>query len=195
MNPTTMTHPLLTQIQTTFERLAPRERTLVVVACGLLGLALIWWIALAPALQTYRESDGAHAKLDTELAQMQSLAAEAKRLKAAPVVSAKEAELWLVQSVKKLGKSNASTVNLPAGGMNSGLAQVTLAGADAAALANWLTEARTAAGLIPVEAHWKRSAQADKPSTAGAASTASTAASAALWDGSITLKLAAAPPQ
>ena len=170
-----MTHPALSQIQTAFERLAPRERTLILAAGCLLVLALLWWIALAPALHTWRESGSAHAKLDTELAQMQTLAHEAKQLKAVPRISAKDAEGWLVQSVKKLGKS---TVNLPAGGLQSGLAQVTLAGAEPAQLANWLTEARTTAGLMPTEARWKRSLPTDKDK------------SAVLWDGSVTLKLA-----
>lgn len=173
-----MTHPALTHIQTAFERLAPRERTLITVAGSLLLLALLWWLALAPALQTWRESGNAHAKLDSELAQLQALALEAKQLKTAPRMSAKDAEGWLVQSVRKLGKS---TVNLPAGGLQGGFAQVTLTGADAAALANWLAEARTAAGWFPTEAHWKRAFSADKDKTA------------ALWDGSITLKLAPQP--
>ena len=172
------------------DRLAPRERTLVLAAAALLAVALVWWIALAPALQTWRDSASAHAKLDAQLAQMQQLANEAKRLKAAPVINPKDAESWLVQSVKKLGKS---TVSLPAGGLSAGLAQVTLVGADAAALAAWLADARTAAGLIPTEAHWKRNLQsADKP---GAAAQSAQTAQSALWDGTLTLKLTSTSPQ
>jgi general secretion pathway protein M len=185
-----MTPSALTSLQAAFERLAPRERSLLTAASCLLVMALVWWIALAPALQTWRDSASSHAKLDAQLAQMQRLAQEATRLKAAPVISPKEAESWLVQSVKKLGKS---TVSLPAGGLSSGLVQVTLIGADAAALAVWLTDARTAAGLIPVEAHWRRNLQnADKPSTSSQSAQPS---NSALWDGSLTLKLASAPPQ
>lgn len=156
--------PLQTPVQAAFERLAPRERTLVLAAGSLLLLALLWWTALAPALQTYRNSANAHAKLDAQLAQMQQLAQEAKQLNAAPRMSAKDAQNWALQSTKQLGKSTVI--------VQGSAIQITLIGAEAAQLATWLAQARTQAGLLPTEAHWKRNASG-------------------LWDGSLTLAMAA----
>ena len=36
-----------------WQALAPREQTLVLAAAGVVGLALLWWVALAPALAVW----------------------------------------------------------------------------------------------------------------------------------------------
>ena len=149
---------------------APRERRLLMLAFALLALALLWWLTIAPVLQTYRASADAHAKLDTELANMQAMAAEAKRIRALPVTRAADTRTWLDASVKKLGKATLS--------VQGTRAQINFAGASAQGLAIWLAEARTAAQLSPVQANWKRSL--------GAATSAD-----ALWDGVIVLELPA----
>lgn len=130
--------------------MTPRERQLVGIAGGAVAAALVWMIAISPALQTYRSSSAVHAKLDAELVQMQALAQEAKRLKALPTVSAAAAQTWLETSVKKLGKATVT--------VQGGRAQVSFTGATPEALAAWLTDARTAAQLLPNQANWKRSA-------------------------------------
>lgn len=63
------------------ERLSPRERRAVVAAAWVVGLGLLWWLALAPALNTLRQAPERHARLDTQLAQMQQLAASAEQLR------------------------------------------------------------------------------------------------------------------
>ncbi|MCY1547635.1 Type II secretion system (T2SS), protein M [compost metagenome] len=64
------------------ERLSPRERRAVFAAAWVVGLGLLWWLALAPALSTLRQAPERHARLDTQLAQMQQLAASAEQLRA-----------------------------------------------------------------------------------------------------------------
>lgn len=138
----------ITALEGKFEKLAPREQQLVTVLGCTLLLALVWWLAISPALQTWRSHETAHAKLDAELAQMQSLAAEAKVLQAVPPKTAAQAQSWLESSLKKLGKATLSA--------QGGRAQINFNGASADSLALWLTEARTTAALLPLEAHWKR---------------------------------------
>ena len=43
-----------------------------------LGLGLLWWVGLAPALRTLGQAPEKHVRLDRELAQMQSLAGQAE---------------------------------------------------------------------------------------------------------------------
>lgn len=144
-------------------KLAPRERQLVVFAACLVALALLWWIALGPALQTYRNSDAEHAKLDTQIAAMQALAHEAQVLKAAPKVSAAQAQSWLEGHTKSLGKATLTA--------QAGRAQVSFSGASPEALAAWLADARRAVSLLPVQAKWNK------------------APGSGLWDGMLVFEL------
>jgi general secretion pathway protein M len=135
---------------TWFEQRAPREQRLFAALAALAVVALVWWLAVAPALQTYRETDAAHAKLDAELAQMQAMAEEAKQLKAKPRISSAQAQVWLEGSIKKLGVVSMT--------MQGSRAHISFVGATPEALAGWLAEARSRAQLLPVQANWKRSA-------------------------------------
>ena len=153
-----------------FEQRAPRERQLLSIAFALLVIAVIWWALVAPALQTYRASTAVHAKLDTELAQMQAMASEAKQVRARPVVSAAQAQAWLDASIKKLGKATLQ--------IQGSRVQVNFVGASPESLAMWLAQARSTVQLLPLQANWKRNV--------GVANAASV-----LWDGSIVLELPA----
>ena len=53
--------------------LAPREQALVAAAVALVALALLWWVALAPALATLRSADAQHRALDNQLQHMRRL--------------------------------------------------------------------------------------------------------------------------
>ena len=85
-NPTTST-PVpgaATPLRARWQTLAPREQNLVRAAVALVVLALLWWLALAPALQTLRTAPARHATLDAQLQRMQALQAEAQQLQGAP---------------------------------------------------------------------------------------------------------------
>ena len=51
----------LTPLSARWQRLAAREQTLVLLAAAVIGLALLWWLLLAPALQTWKTSAARHA--------------------------------------------------------------------------------------------------------------------------------------
>jgi general secretion pathway protein M len=155
------------------EQCNPRERQLIVIAGGLLAAALLWFLAIAPALQTYRASAAAHAKLDTELAQMQRMASEANKLKAMPRANPAAVQTWLDGATKKIGKATAT--------LQGGRVQISFTGASPEALAAFLAEARTRAQLVPSEAHWKKSVGSPSPNPSNASPQ---------WDGSIVFELA-----
>ena len=68
-------------------RLGARERRLAALAATVVGLALLWWLGLAPALRTLREADSQRAALQVQAQQMQRLKTEAEALKALPRLS------------------------------------------------------------------------------------------------------------
>ena len=146
-----------------FEQRAPREQRLLSALAALGVAALVWWLAIAPALQTLRETSAAHAKLDAVLARMQAMADEAKHLKAMPRINRAQAQVWLEDSIKKLGKASMSA--------QGGRVQINFAGATPEALALWLAEARSKAQLLPVQANWTRRANVTE----------------LLWDGSLVM--------
>jgi general secretion pathway protein M len=156
-----------------WDRLAPREKSMVLAAGTLVAAALLWWVLLAPALQTLRNADQQHAELDTQLQKMRGLQTEAQALQASPKISYDDALRALESSVRqRLGASAQLNV---AGDR----ATVTLKGTSADALAQWLAQARINARALPAEARLVRSAGAAEQGTAAA------------WDGTLVLSLPA----
>jgi general secretion pathway protein M len=86
-----MTSPLTARLRTHWATLAPREQALVLAAATVVGLAVLWWLLLAPALHTLREAPARHAALDAQLQRMHALQAEALQLKDAPRAQGGEA--------------------------------------------------------------------------------------------------------
>jgi len=155
--------PALLQVR--WNSLPRREQRLVLVALALLLGALLWWVCLAPALATLRSADKQHQLLAVQLQQMQRLQAQAKTLQAQPRLALLEARRLLEASVKPLG----ATAQLMVAGER---VTVTLRGASADALAQWLAQARLNARAVPSEARLVRSA-------------------AGTWDGMLVLTLSA----
>lgn len=157
---------LAAALRTHWAGLAAREQTLVLTAAAVLGLALLWWLLLAPALAQLRASPARHAALDTELQRMQTLQAEALRLRDMPRAQGGEALRALQGALaQQLG---------PAAQMHvaGDRATVTLKGVPPEALAQWLAQVRSTARAVPVEARLVRSG-ADAPR----------------WDGTLVLAL------
>ena len=120
--------------------MAARERRLVGLAAALVGLALLWWLALAPALATLRQAEVQRPLLDAQWQRMQALQAEAAALKASPRMGQDEALRALEALVKqRLG----ATAQLSVVGDRANL---TLKNTPAADLAGWLAEAPPAPG-------------------------------------------------
>jgi general secretion pathway protein M len=146
--------------------LAARERTLLAAGAALVGLALFWWIALAPALGTLRAAQDQHRTLDAQLQQMQRLQAQAQAMQAQPRPNPDDSLRQLEQAIRQqLGTVARYSVS-------GERVTVTLAGAPSPALARWLAQARTDARALPGEARLTRNA-------------------AGHWDGTLVLTLPA----
>ena len=129
--------------------LAPRERMLISVAAAVIGLALVWMIALQPALRTLRTAPLEQARLDAQWQVMQREAAEARALRATPPVAPNLAAQALQGATARLnGKARLM--------LQGERAVLTLQGVHGDALAQWLSEARLAARARPVEAKLTR---------------------------------------
>lgn len=164
--------------------MAPRERQLVGGAIALVALALLWWIALAPALKTLRAAPAEHAKLDAQLQQMTTLQAQAKALQAQPRANRDEAMKALEGGVRA---SLGPAAQIQQQGASDGV-NITLRNVPADALAQWLAQARGNARAVPREVHLTRAAGSPAPEKAAPAD----AAAKPRWDGTLVMSLPAA---
>ncbi|MBS0608654.1 MAG: type II secretion system protein M [Comamonadaceae bacterium] len=159
---------LAAALRTQWAGLAAREQSLVLAAAAVLGLALLWWLLLAPALAQLRGSPARHAALDAELQHMQTLQAEALRLRDVPRPQGGEARRALQGALaQQLGA--AAQINIA-----GDRATVTLKGVAPEALAQWLAQVRSQARAVPVEARLVKSGAGNAP---------------ARWDGTLVLAL------
>lgn len=160
----------LQPLQAQWTRLAPRERRSVAIAAALVLVALVWWLAFAPALNTLRSAEAQHRTLDAQLQTMLRLQTEAQTLQSQPKMGFEEALRALEASVRqRLG----TTGELQVVGDR---ATVNLKAASADALARWLAQARVNARSLPTEVRLVR--------TPGAVP-----ASGPTWDGSLVMSL------
>ena len=137
-NPATW-HKLLAGWRTRWAAFAPRERRLLSLAAAVLGLFLLWTLAVAPAWRTLRIAPAQLDTLDAQLQQMQALAAEAGRLRGAPPVPLDQAQAALSAATARLA-SPASKLSL-----QGERALLSLKGVSALQLSAWLAEARAGA--------------------------------------------------
>jgi general secretion pathway protein M len=140
------------QLRARWRALAPRERRLLSVLGALLGVLLLWLVAVQPALRTLREAPLEIDRLEAQLQRMQRQASEARELRAtAPVPQAQSVEA-LRAATQRLGDK----AKLAVAGER---ATVTLTDVDGQALRDWLAEVRSGARARPVEVQLTRSGQ------------------------------------
>ena len=151
-----------------WQALQARERVLIVLATGLVLAALLWALAIAPAVALLGTADAQHTKLVAQLQAMQVLQTQAKALQGQPKMDTADAGQALALSVKQRLGANAQV------SLAGTQATITVKAVPAAALAEWMTQARTAARAVPVKASLSRSNAA--PGT---------------WDGTLVLSLPA----
>jgi len=173
-------------LQARWAALAPRERRLAGWAAVLVAAALLWWVALAPALRTLGAAPAEHARLDAQLQRMSTLAAQAKALQSAPKANRDDAARALEGSVRQQLGPNAQLGNA---GASEG-ATVMLRGVPADVLAPWLAQARGNARALPREAHLTRSQQ-PAPAPAGATAGNADESPKVRWDGTLVMSLPA----
>ncbi|MBA3059939.1 MAG: type II secretion system protein M [Gammaproteobacteria bacterium] len=162
---------LLTELQARWRLVARREQRLLLGALALVLVALLWGVALAPALATLKAAQQQRVLLDAQWQQMLRLQAQAQALQAQPPLSFDDARRLLEASVKSLG----STAQLSVAGE-----RVTLSakGISADALAQWLAQARLTARAVPSEVRLVRAAAPAGGAPAG-------------WHGTLVLSLSA----
>ncbi len=134
---------------TRWRAMADRERRLVAVAAAVLVLALLWWVALAPALRTLRTAPPQIEALEAQLRDMRQLADEVRELRALPAIGLPQAQAALNASGQRLGsKANIS--------LQGDRAVAELIEIDGQELGAWLAEVRLSARARVVEAQLKR---------------------------------------
>ena len=192
------TSEVLSQFQARWRALEAREQTLATSAVLLVGLALIWWLLVAPPLRTLRTAEAQQRSLHVQLQKMQALQAQAQALQTQTKLGRDEAVRALEASVKqRLGSAGQLAVV-------GDRATVTLRNVPADALAQWLAQARVNARTIPGEVRLVRStlsmhatpgnsiSAANAQVPAAAPTPAAAAGNAPVWDGTLVMSL---PPQ
>ena len=155
-----------------WQALSPREQRGVSVLGALVGVLLFWSIAIAPALNTLRDSDNRRAQIGQQQAHMLALQAQAKALQTRTPLSRDEA----LRTLQGLTPNAQIQLNV-----QGDRVAVQLKAVPAPTLANWLAQVRSQAQTLPVEAHLTRS------NTTGTAPAATSPVVA--WDGSVVLRL------
>lgn len=159
-------------VRARWHALSPREQRGLSVLAALLGVWLFWSVALAPALQTLRDSDNRRAHMDQQHSHMLTLQAQAQALQTRTPLSRDEA----LRHLQGLTPNTHIQLNVQGDRVS-----VQLKAVPAPTLSNWLAQARSQAQALPLEAHLTRNT-ASNPATA-APSTAVT------WDGTLVLRL------
>jgi len=125
--------------------LAPRDRKLLTLGGGVLGVFLVWTLAVAPAWHTLRSTPAQLEALEVQLQQMQAQAGEAGALRAVAPVPAEQARAALTAATERMGAPGKLS-------LQGERAILTLKSVSRAQLAAWLAEARAGARARVVEA-------------------------------------------
>jgi general secretion pathway protein M len=147
-----------------WQALSPRERRSLALLASVLGAALFWLVAIAPALNTLRDSTQRRMQLAQQQSHMLALQAQAQTLTTRSPLS-RDAALRSLQ-----GLTPGPQIQLTPQGDR---VTAQLKAVPAATLASWLAQARTQAQVLPVEAHLTRGNASDK----------------VVWDGALVLSL------
>lgn len=139
-----------TVITTRWQALALREQRGLAIAGALVAAALVWSVALAPALRTLKGMEAQNAQLGITAERMQALQARAKLLQAKPLATPANTLRALQSATTALGKAASLQVQ-------GEQVTVTLRQISASALAAWLAPESTV-GLSPSEVHLQREA-------------------------------------
>lgn len=143
---------LMQALRARWATLAAREKLMVAAAAAVVAFGVVWMIAIGPALATLRTAQEQRLALDMQVQRMINLQAQAQTLQAQPKLGRDEAMRQLEQSVRQRLGTTARVM------ISGDRVTITLAGAQADALAQWLAQARTTARTLPGEAHLTRNA-------------------------------------
>jgi general secretion pathway protein M len=137
------------QLRARYAKLDARERQMVVVIGLLLAFLFVWLVFVRPAWKTLDDAPALRVQADAELLQMQSIANEAKQLRALPPVPQSVAEQVLKAATDELGGKGKLSVQ-------NDRAVLSLNGANGEDIRKWLLQARGGARARPIEASLTR---------------------------------------
>ena len=168
--------------QARWQSLSARERLLVRVFLGLIGVWLFVSIAISPALKTLSTAQQQRAEVAQQLLQMRALQQRAQELQKTKPLSRDES-LRSLQSITPTGNPALQMT------VQGDRVLVQLKNMTASQLAAWLAQARSNAQALPDEVHITRSNSSggNAPNSVNAISTSSAVTTA--WDGQIVLRL------
>jgi general secretion pathway protein M len=129
-----------------------REQRLTLLALAVVGVFLVWSIAIRPAWTTLRQAPAQLDALDAQLQAMQRMAAEARELRASPSVPLAQSSAALQAASARLG-DRAKLV------IQADRAVLSVTGIDSESLRSWLAEVRSGARARPLEAQLARGPQ------------------------------------
>lgn len=138
----------LSMFQDWLAQRSPREQTGMRAALWCVGMLLIWRIGVVPGLQVWSMSENRQAAWDRQLAEMQSLQQEAKRLSAQTQAGAETAVQQLQALATTLGPDTRVTPQVDQ-------VSIEFTSASPQALADFIMLARTQAQSRAVKAHWQ----------------------------------------
>lgn len=133
-----------------WNRLAVRERRLLLLAVWLVGAVVLWLALLAPALKVWRTAPAQSQALDAQLQHMSTLQMQAKALQQQAPLGYEDALRALNNATKESLGSNAQV------SIVAERATVSVQVVPADALAQWLQQMRLNARSTPVEARLTR---------------------------------------
>lgn len=172
---------------------SPREQQLMSLAAGVLLLAAMWTLALAPAWHTWQEAADRQSRLDAQSRQMRQLQTQAKSLQKSSPITRAEAIQWLESSVQELGPGAKIQ-------WQGERATLSVEAAPALQMARWLSQARERAQALPLQArlqHTQAPAKGPGPASAGPTATAGRISTdkdgGVHWRGTMVLRLPATP--
>lgn len=143
---------LRSRLMTGWGSLAARERAGVTAAGVVIGVFLLWNLAIGPAWRTARAAPAQLDRLDAQLQTMQRLAVEAADLRDSAPVSSAQAGSALRTATERLG-ARAQLV------LQGDRATVTVKALPGEDLRSWLAEARSAARARATEVQLARDVQ------------------------------------
>lgn len=129
----------------TWARLNLREQQLIKLGGCFFGLAALWFLALAPALQTLQEAPSRQNFIDAQSQRMRQLQAQAESLQKPRAIPRTDAVVWLEKNLSDLGPNASISVQ-------GSSVSISFEAAPARALARWLSMARENAQALPTQA-------------------------------------------
>jgi general secretion pathway protein M len=137
---------MMSKWRSLLQALPDKDRMKIEYLAWALFLALLWFLNIAPALQTYQAAPQQLAQLEAQTEELKSLQSQALALQKAPRMKVQDANAVLQQTASDI-LGNGAKLNFEAS-----RATLTLTNVSAEALAQFLATARKQALALPIEA-------------------------------------------